>query len=67
MEVAIGVVNGVNTAFATSTDYFPGSVRVFTPTLQLPVEVTELGGTAFELDEAPLTDDLVYVAYRSIA
>jgi hypothetical protein len=66
MELAIGTINGANVAFATSIDYVPGTVRAFTPTLQHPSDLTELGGKDFELAEAPLADDLVYVVYRSI-
>jgi hypothetical protein len=66
MELAIGVIDGLNQTFSTSVDYFPGTVRVFAPTLQTPADVTELGGKDFTIAFTPVQDDVVYVAYRPI-
>lgn len=67
MEMAVGTIDGANREFATSGRYYvSGSVRVFTPTLQAPVSVTELGQDRFEVDDAPMEGDLLYVYYLGL-
>ena len=65
-ESATGDVDGVNTAFTTSSDYKPGSLQVFVNGI-FGGDVTELGGKDFELlGGAPLPGDTVAVYYLPI-
>jgi hypothetical protein len=65
---AIGVVDGVNKAFNTSTFYVPGSLVVYLngDTLDRDSDNgwVELGGNSFELKEIPETGDTVWTYYR---
>lgn len=56
--------NGVNKRFETSMVYIPGTVRAWVPLLQPPSFVTEIGGRAVDLAEAPKTGDVVLLWYE---
>ena len=66
MERPTGAIDGSNRIFTTSRWYVAGTVRAFTPTLQAPASVTELGQDRVQLEEAPYTGDLVYILYRAV-
>lgn len=61
-----GLIDGVNTNFETPVDYLPGSVRVFSPLLEVVLVVTENGGKSFSLSEPPQAGDLIYIFYIPI-
>jgi len=56
-------IDGVNRQFATAVAYEAGSVRIHTPNLQPPSFVTELGGSDYEVEVAPLEGDQWFVLY----
>jgi len=66
IEVATGLVDGVNKTFSTSQAYKPGTVVAFIEG-QARIPATELGGTSFILDNnPPLVGDTVSVYYMSL-
>ena len=52
IEIATGIVDGVNKTFSTSQAYEPGSVVGFLQGMAR-IEITELGGVDFILDNEP--------------
>jgi hypothetical protein len=65
-QLAVGVVDGVNTLFSTVSDYKPGSLVHFLNGFPQHSGMVELGGRDFQLTTAPLTGDVVSVYYRRI-
>jgi len=58
-----GTIDGVNRSFDTDHPYIAGSVHVWAPNLQPKSFVTELGGTAYEVERAPLAGDVWILLY----
>lgn len=71
IEVAVGAVDGVNRIFRVSTDYRPGTPRVWLNGLLHRKEGTdgwtEMGGRRLQLHEAPREGDTVQVYYVPIS
>jgi hypothetical protein len=70
-EQAVGLINGVNANFLTSTDYATGSLQVWrNGQLNRKTEPSEgwveLGLNAFSLNTPPELGDVIQVGYRPI-
>jgi hypothetical protein len=69
-EPAVGPVNGSNKVFEVSADYRPGTTRVWrNGALQrqdLTDGWTELGGKKIEMNEAPVTGDIIQIFFVPI-
>lgn len=70
-EVPSGAINGVNRIYYVSTDYRPGTPRVWLNGL-LHVKHgedgwTEMGGRRLQLHEAPRFGDVVQIYYVPIS
>jgi hypothetical protein len=70
LKSVIGVVDGSNRRFSTPQEYFSGTLAPFVNGFALsgisPTGWTELGGTEFELEEAPLVGDRVSAGYHTV-
>ena len=71
MEQAVGIIDGINVNFLTSTDYATGSLQVWrNGQLNRKSEPsegwTELGLNAFSLVTPPLVGDVIQVGYRPL-
>lgn len=63
-----GVVDGVNKTFTTPTTYVSGSIRIIVNGLSYEEDDDEYGwseisGTTIEMDNAPLTGDIIQAFY----
>lgn len=69
IEVAVGVINGVNRTFSTPDAYFPGTLQIFVngqlKRKDFDDGFNELvsGAGTFELKEAPVVDDVIQAYY----
>lgn len=70
IEVAVGVIDGVNTTFRVSVMYVPGSLQVWLNGLLLRKDWdngwVELGSNKFRLKEAPISGDVVQAYFRPL-
>lgn len=70
-EIPLGTIDGVNRIFRLSTDYRPGTPRVWLNGLLHRKEGqdgwAEMGGKRLQLHEAPQEGDVVQVYYIPIA
>lgn len=68
-ETPAGSLNGVNKTFQTSVVYRPGSLRVWRNGMLneggLADGWVELSGNQFQMNEAPVFDDILRVYYLS--
>lgn len=70
IEDAVGVIDGVNRAFQTTTAYHPGTLWIFLnlnliPKVDDDQSPVELGGKDFELPIAPEVNDRLHVWYHT--
>ena len=61
-EVPAGLIDGVNKVFITSRKFLSGSLRVYVNGLRT-INFSQIENVAFELIEAPLLNDAVFVDY----
>ena len=66
-EQPVGTKDGVNQLFDTSATYVPTTILYYlNGQLQPQENVVELGGTRFQVWQAPEADDDFYVRYTAV-